>query len=71
MNRSYIVGKVWNEIEKEFQSVVGFEFGDSLGFFQFFEIGTNGHFRKSPAEYDSIAPISCEIFNQLKESSNG
>jgi len=68
MNKSYVVGKVWNEVEKQFQSVVGYEFRDTPGFFQFFEIGTKGHFRKRPIEADHIAPISVEIFDQLEKN---
>lgn len=65
MNRSYVVGKVWNETEKKFQGVIGYEFRDTPGFFQFFEIGTNGHFRKRPTENDEISPISQGIFDEL------
>lgn len=65
MNRSYVVGKVYNENKKEFQAVIGHEFRDTPGFFQFFEIGTNGHFRKRPLQNDEIAPISKGIFDKL------
>ena len=68
MNKNYVVGAVWNGIEKKFQSVVGYEFNDTPGFYQFFEIGTNCHFRKRPLpeQSDEIAPISQGIFDKLR-----
>lgn len=64
MENNYVIGKVWNELEKEFIPVVGEELRNTLGFYQFYQVAGSDNFRKRPnaEQGDEIASISFETF---------
>lgn len=64
-NKATIVGKVWNPNKKMFQSVIGYDFPDSPGYFQLFVIGTKEHFRKRLDHHDQVTEIPLETYDEL------
>lgn len=68
MDRSYVIGRVWNELRKEFAAVIGYEFRDTPGFYQFYQVGSKGHFRKSPnaEQGDEVSPIGIATFREFE-----
>lgn len=62
-----VVGIVGNPYKDgELTTVVGCEFYDCPGFYQFYAINSNGHFRKRPDKFDDIHPISKDVYRALK-----
>lgn len=61
-----IVGEVLNPLDGEYRAVVGFEFEDSPGYYQFYVIGKWGHFRKRVASCDRVDSVKREVARALK-----
>ena len=67
MDDKFVVGNVQNPYqENRIELVVGLEFHDCPGFFQFYAINSNGHFRKRPDKFDDVWPVSRGVFRSLK-----
>ncbi len=62
-----VVGKVWKQ-DEGFKAVVGEEFTDSPGYFQFYVVGENDHFRQRLGPTDKVEGISLEVWQALKEA---
>ncbi len=62
-----VIGKVWNERKSKFQAVTGYEFSDSPGYYEFYEVRSKDHFRKRPTSHDSIQEVDNEIFDYFND----
>ena len=63
-----LIGMVWNSDVEEFWPVIGFEFSDSPGYYQFYRLTDYGHFRKSPSLCDIVAEIPHRLAIELKNA---
>jgi len=63
-----LIGLAWNKSKEKFQPVVGFEFSDSPGYFQFYALDCLDHFRKFPDPHDELAEIPFKIAREVKVS---
>ena len=63
----FVVGIVHNpHKDNELTTVVGMEFLDCPGFYQFYSTCDLGHFRKRPTRFDILHEIGRDVFAALK-----